>query len=292
MPTPITIRRHPVLAFCLCSGPAVLAASIALRADQGPPQGGGAGRAMIPMAASTIARDPAAHIGENVSMMAAVEAILSKTVFLVDQDKTKATGQPVIVIAPALQTAPDLNAYVTVQGEVIRFDPAEIAKRGRNYTLDLPPNLVEKYRGQPAVFATAVVTSALIDIAKRPIPPMTPTEVAMSQAMKIINSASGTVRGGLEKPDPAQMKEQVAALKKAFVEVETLFKSGGPAGATKLATDALTHVTAMEQAVGAAKWEDLKAAAGSLQTMCASCHGQFRDRMDDGTYRIRMGGGQ
>jgi cytochrome c556 len=287
-----TIRRSPLVAFLLFSGVTALGASIALRADQGPPQGGGAGRAMVPMAASTIARDPASHIGMNVSMMAAVEAIVSKTVFLVDQDKTKATGQPVIVIAPALQTAPDLNAYVTVQGEVIRFDPAEIGKRARGYTLDLPADLVEKYRGQPAVLATAVVTAALVDIAKRPISPPTPTEVAMSQAMKIINSASANVRGGLEKPDPAQMKEQVAALKKAFAEVETLFKSGGPAGATKLASEALTHVTAMEQATGAAKWDEVKAAAGNLQTMCAGCHGQFRDRMDDGTYRIRMGGGQ
>jgi hypothetical protein len=30
------------------------------------------------MTASTIAREPAAHIGENVSMMAAVETVLSK----------------------------------------------------------------------------------------------------------------------------------------------------------------------------------------------------------------------
>jgi hypothetical protein len=46
---------------------AALAGSIALRAEQGPPQGGGA-KPLIPITASTIAREPAAHIGENVSM--------------------------------------------------------------------------------------------------------------------------------------------------------------------------------------------------------------------------------
>jgi hypothetical protein len=90
------------------------------------------------MTASTIAREPAAHIGENVSMMAAVETVLSKTIFTVDQDKTKSTGQEVIVIAPTLQETPGQNVYLTIQGEVIRFDPAEIAKKVRNYTVDSP----------------------------------------------------------------------------------------------------------------------------------------------------------
>ena len=37
----------------------------------------------------------------------------------------------------------------------MRFDPAEIAKKARNYTIDLPPDVIEKYRGRPAVLATA-----------------------------------------------------------------------------------------------------------------------------------------
>jgi len=114
----------------LITASAALAGSIALRADQGPPQGGAA-KPLVPMTASTIVREPAAHIGENVSMMAAVETVLSKTIFTVDQDKTKSTGQEVIVIAPTLQEMPGRNEYLTIQGEVIKFDPAEIAKKVR-----------------------------------------------------------------------------------------------------------------------------------------------------------------
>ena len=66
-----------------------VAGVIGLRAAQGPPAQGGAARPLVPMTASTIAREPAAHLGENVSMMAAVETVLSKTIFTVDQDKTK-----------------------------------------------------------------------------------------------------------------------------------------------------------------------------------------------------------
>jgi cytochrome c556 len=267
-----------------------LSAVIGLRAFQGG-QGGGAPRPLVPMTASTLARDPFPHLGTNVSMMATVEALLSKTVFTVDQDKTKATGQEVVVIAPSLQAAPVVNAYVTVQGEVIRFEAEEVAKKAPKYALELTPDLIAKYKGRPAVIATAVIDTGLTDLAKRPIPPPTPTEVAMSGHMKIINSAMGVIRGGLEKPDAAQMKEQVAALKKAFTDTEALFKSGGPAQAAVLAAEAVKAATAMEAAVGTAKWDDVKTTAGSVQSMCATCHGQFRDRMDDGSYRIRMGGG-
>ena len=135
------IRRRAA-ASVVAAGALAIVASIAVRAEQG--QGGGGRGGMVPMTASTIARNPAAHMGETVSMMAAVEAQLSKTVFTVDQDRTK-TGEEILIIAPTLQTPPQANAYLTIQGEVFKFDPAEVAKKARNYTLDLSPELIAKY---------------------------------------------------------------------------------------------------------------------------------------------------
>ena len=284
-----SLRMQHLSSALLIAASATLAGSIALRAEQGPPQAGAA-KPLVPMTASTIAREPAAHIGENVSMMAAVETVLSKTIFTVDQDKTKSTGHEVIVIAPTLQETPGQNEYLTIQGEVIRFDPAEIAKKVRNYTVDLPADVVEKYRGKPAVIAAVVVTPGLVDLAKRPIPPPTPAEIALSGAMKTVNSAMGVVRAGLEKPDAAQIKEQAAALKKAFMETEAVFKARGTATAIAWAGEAVKHATAMEAAAAAGKWEDVKAAAAGIQPLCAQCHGEHRERMDDGTYRIKIGG--
>jgi len=285
-----SFNRFPFQAVMLASGAALLLASIAVRAEQGPQGGGGGAKPLVPMTASSIVRDPAAHMGENVSMMASVDAILSKTVFTVDQDKTKSTGQDVIVIAPSLQAPPEVNAYLTVQGEVFKFDPAEIAKRNRSYKLDLSPEQIEKFRGKPAVMATAVVNNALIDLAKRPIAPPSPAEVALSGHMKTINSAMGVVRAGLEKPDAAQLKEQAAALKKAFADSEAIFKSRNMTTAITWAGEALKHATAMETAVAAGKWDDVKAAAGGIQPLCAQCHGEHRERLDDGSYRIKSGG--
>ena len=247
---------------------------------------GAAPRPMVPMTAASILRDPASHIGMSVSMMASVEAILTKTAFVVDQDKAKSI-EPLLVIAPALTEAPELNTHVTVQGEVFRFDPADIAKRAKDYTLDLPAEVVAKFTGKPAVLATAVITPALRDLAKKPIRPMTPDEVIFSGYMKAINTALPAVRSGLEKPDPETLKGHVASLKQAFTDVESFLKTKGPADAVKFASESLAAATAMEKSLASGKLEEIKASAGTIQGLCAQCHKPFRETMEDGTYRIR-----
>ena len=167
---------------------------------------------MIPMTAASLVRDPAAHIGENVSLMASVDAVLSKLAFSIDQDKTASTGQDVLVLVQTLSAVPELNTYVTVQGEVIRFDPAEVVKRNKNFVVDLSPELIEKYRGKPAILATAVITTGLVDLAKKPIPPMSPAELAFSKLMNAIQPALTALRAGLEKPDAAQVAGQARVL--------------------------------------------------------------------------------
>ena len=266
---------------------AMLATTLAVRAGQAP---GGAAPKLVPMTASSLLRDPAAHIGETVSLMAAVETVLTKTAFTVDQDRTKSTGKELLILAPNLSSAPERNAYFTIQGEVMRFDPAEIEKKARSYKLDLTPELIAKYKGQPVVLATVVVTTGLIDLAKRLAPPMTPAELAFRQFMLTINPASTALRAGLDKPDAVQLKEQVTALKTSFVGVEAYFKTHGPMEAAKIATDAVAFATSMEASLTSGKLEELKTSSAGLTQLCATCHGQFRERFDDGSFRIKSGG--
>jgi hypothetical protein len=239
------------------------------------------------MTAASLVRDPASHVGQNVSLMASVDALLGPTTLSVDQDPASSKGQDVLVFAEVLSTPPELNSYVTVQGEVFLFDPAEVARRGR--TLELSPELVAKYKGRPAIVATAVITSGLIDLAKKPIPPMTPEEQAFSELMKAIQPAVTAVRGGLEAPDAAAIKEQAAILRKAFTDVEAFFKARGTTDAAGWAGESLKHVLTIEVGAGAGKWDAVKTAAGSLQQLCTTCHTQHRVRMDDGSYRIKAG---
>ena len=271
----------------VAAGALVIVAGIAVRAEQG--QGGGGRGGMVPMTASTIARNPAAHMGETVSMMATVEAQLSKTVFTVDQDKTK-TGEEILIIAPTLQTPPQANAYVTIQGEVFKFDPAEVAKKARNYTLDLSPELIAKYQGKPAVLATVVVTPALVDIAKRVAPPMTPAELAFRQNMLTIDAGAKALVAGMDQPNPTQLKDTIAGMKKAYTEVEAFWKGRNTEDAIKWAGDSLKIVTDMEAGLAAGKLEVVKAGTTNVRAICAQCHGAHRERQDDGTFRIKSGG--
>jgi len=285
-------RRNRAGAVAMAAAATLLGLTLAVRASQAPPQGAApAAKPLIPMTAASILRNPAAHIGENVSMVAAVETVISKTAFTVDQDNTKATGKELLVLAPTLNAAPQANAYLTVQGEVMKFDKAEIERRSRGYTVDLPADLIAKFQGQPVVLATVVISPALVDLAKRVAPPMTPAELGFRQMMLTINPASIAVRGGLDQPNAATaLKDQAAALKKSFADVEAYFKTNGPAGAVKLAGDALALATTIDTGLAAGKIEDAKTAATGLQQLCATCHGQFRERQDDGSYRIKIGG--
>jgi soluble cytochrome b562 len=282
---------HKSLGFALAStGLGVLILTVTAVRAQGPQGGAGAGgatRPLVPMAASTLVLNPDAHYGETVSMIATVEQILSKTTFTVDQDQAKSTGKEILVIVPTLQAPVVLNSYVTIVGDVVRFDPADIARRARDYTLDLPPDAIEKFRGKPAVLATSVINVALTDLAKKPIPPMTPTELALSQIMKQVQPTSGALRTAVDGSNLETTKQNTETLRKGFTEVQSMFKTRGTADAIGWAGEAIKIMDSIDAAAAAGKWDDAKTAAASLTGLCTQCHTAHRERMDDGTYRIK-----
>jgi len=175
----------------------------------------------------------------------------------------------------------------TVVGEVVKFDPAEIAKKVKDYTLDLPADLVAKYTGKPAVIATSVITAELADIGKKLPPPMTPAEEAFDKVMKSVSAANTALQKGVSESSLELTKQQTTILKKNFMEAQLFFKNRGTADATGWAQDAYKFVDAIETAAVAGKWEDVQTSTKSLAGMCSTCHAQHRERMDDGTFRIK-----
>jgi cytochrome c556 len=245
----------------------------------------------IPLAASTLADHANNYYGELVTVTGAVETTLSKLAFSVDQDKTKSTGKDVIVIAPTLMEPVTPNTYVTVIGEVVHLDPAEIGKKGadltKEYKLDMTPDVIEKYKGHPVVVAKSVITTAGVDVAKRPPPPMTAEEEALSKIMKQIGPANTALRGALDKTDMTVAKENANVLKTAFTQNEAFWKPKGKPEAIKFAEEARKLSEQINAAIGTGNWDEAKTHAGTLGQQCAGCHGAFRERMDDGTYRIK-----
>ena len=76
-------------------------------------------------------RSPRASTGSTSPSTRRSRRSLSPTAFSVDQDKTKSTGKEIIVLAPRLHEPVELNTYVTVIGEVVKPDAAEITKRAK-----------------------------------------------------------------------------------------------------------------------------------------------------------------
>ena len=283
--------RRSNIAWCEAGAVAVLSIVVTARATPLAQQSGSstAPNALVPVAASTLAANPDAFYGIYVTMTGAVERRLSRSAFSVDQDKTKTTGVEVLVVAPSLIAPVDLNTYVTVLGEVVHLDAAQIASKAKDYTLDLAPDLLERYRGRPVVLASAVINAAGIDVAKRLPPPMSAEEEAYSKMMKRISHAFNALRNSIEGSNADVAKENVVVLKQASADTEGFWKTKGKADALQWAQDARKQVDTIERSVAAGKWDEIKTAAGDLTKMCQSCHAAYRERLDDGTYRIKGG---
>ena len=210
-------------------------------------------------------------------------------VFSVDQDKTKTQEQQILVLAPRLNNPVDPNTYVTVIGEAIAFDSAELAKRAKDYPVELSPEVAAKFKGRPAIFATNVINTSGTDLALRLPPPMTTEELALQKAMKAIAPASAALRGDADKMDASLTKEHAATLKLAFAQTEAIWKAKGKADAVQIAADARKLAETIELDAAAAKWDEVKTSAGTLNTKCGACHGVYRERFDDGSFRIKVG---
>lgn len=246
---------------------------------------------VIPVAASSLAQRPDAFIGKTVSMAAAVERQLSPTAFSVDQDATSSTGPDVLVLAPTLLSAVEPNTYVTVQGEVMRFDPATLASRLEHYRLDLSDDLIAHYTGRPVVIATSVITAGLEDIAKVPPPPMSRAEQEFDAVMKRVSPAFSALRAAIGDENAAESHERLEILKAGFADAERFFTDRGNSDdAVGWAKEAQRMVSSVELAVDGGFWELATAAAGQVQQQCAACHGEYRIQLEDGSYRVKFGG--
>ena len=243
----------------ICVGLTVLLLKVA-DGRQNPPAP--AAKPLTPVATTSIASNPDAFIGQTVTVTASVDRLLSPGSFVVDQDARASGAGEVVVLVESLSAAPELNSYVTVIGEVVRHE------------------------GKAAIRATSVLNAAMIDLAKRQAPAVSPDEAAFDALMKRINPAFGGIRQAVAASGGEKAAEQAAVLKQGFTETEAFWKKRDKPDAVKWAAEARAHAETLETAVAAGKWEDAKAAVTGMQQTCSACHGAYRQR-GEGGYSIR-----
>jgi cytochrome c556 len=272
---------------------AALVTHIAVLVGQAPqapaqPQGRGGAQPqpILPVAVSAVVATPDAYVGRSVSLTAAVEQRFGATAFSIDQD-TRKSSTGILVLAPVLTAPVEPNSYVTVIGEVVTFDQAIIATRMKDAMPALSADVIETFRGRPAIIAASVINSAMADLAKRLPPPMTADEEALSKQMKQIGPGFNALRQAVTATNASDVRAQALILNKAFGEAAAFWKTKTHPDATQWNEDAKRESDALAAAAGRSDWDAIKAGVPKLQSVCSSCHGQYRERLDDGTYRYR-----
>jgi hypothetical protein len=245
-------------------------------------------RAIVPVAASSVAAKPDQWVGEYVAMTGVVEASVGKMAFTVDQDKTK-PAPDVLVLTHRLSDPVVQNTYVTVIGLLMKYDPADVAAKSKAHAVDLGAEAA-KYKGKPVVLATSVVNDKLLDLSRFIPPAMSPEEESLQKAMRGLPGASGELRKGADASNLELATKNVASLAAAFAETEAFMKKRGKADAMKWAADARANVLAVDKAAKAGAWDDAKKAAGAVGSACGTCHTPYRERLEDGSFRFKAGG--
>jgi hypothetical protein len=279
--------------------PAPPPASPAAPQGQKPPQPGNAAPAApaantppakpaLPAAASSIAAKPEAYYDQLVSVYATVEKTLSPTAFVMDQDKTKSTGQEIIVVAPRLHEPVEINSYVTVIGDLIRPDAAEVTKRAKAGATGIA-EILAQHPNRPVLVARTVINSKFVDLARFIPPPMTPEEEVLDKTMKAVGPANGALRKGVDGSNAELVKTNTAILTKAFADTEAFWRKRGRDDAVKLAQTARGASHAIETAASMGNWNEAKSQLETLGQQCASCHKVYRERGEDGSFFIRPG---
>jgi cytochrome c556 len=260
-------------------------------AQQAPPtpgaQRGGPPQPLVPVAASTLAANPDSFVGMTVTLTAPVDQTYGGSAFSVDQDRTKSADKDVLILAPLLNAPVEPNGYVTVIGEVVKFDAADAAARMKDAMPALTPEVAAKYRGRAAIIATSVINGAMTDLAKRLPPPMSAEELALSKVMKQVGPGFNALRQAVTASNGADAAAQAAGLAKLFGEAAAFWKLQARPDAMQWTEDAKITSGAIATAATKGDWDAVKTAVPKLQGNCTSCHGQYRERLDDGTYRFK-----
>jgi hypothetical protein len=278
----------------LLAGTILMAMFASPHAQRGRRSGADANQGM-PVATNTIVQNPDAYYGKLVTISAGVEQVLSKTVFLIDQRKAvgttemKAIGKPILVVAPYLTGPLDQKRYVLTSGQIVKFDPETLARMAADYKLDLAPEVSAKYRGQPVLVATSVIDSTYVELAKKPLPPPSAAEVSLDAVMKTIGPAFAALRTAAQESKADVVTENAGKLGPAFTRTETIWDDLGQSPAAEWAREARANSASIEGAAAAGNWDVVKSSAGVLNQLCQNCHSVYRDRLEDGTFRIKPG---
>ncbi|HZI82210.1 MAG TPA: hypothetical protein VFD69_21990 [Vicinamibacterales bacterium] len=137
-----------------------------------------------------------------------------------------------------------------------------------------------------------IATAAMIAVAGTVLVAQKVTTPAeLDAAMKKVGPAQGLTGKAIQAGNFADAKTQVAIVKQALMDAENFWVANKKDDAIAMSKDALTKITALEQAVSAAAPDQMTALA-ALKTAggtCGACHKTYRVQDENMQYILKPG---
>lgn len=109
----------------------------------------------------------------------------------------------------------------------------------------------------------------------------------LDKMMKEIGGSVGAMRKALDGQNAELAKTNAAKVSTLFADVQAFWQSRNVTEAATTSGDAVKHAKAVEGAIDAKDFTKAAEHAKMLQSTCAGCHKQYRDKGPDGNYRIK-----
>lgn len=144
--------------------------------------------------------------------------------------------------------------------------------------------------------AAAALVGAVTITAQGPPPQPAPSGVTTPRTwadadydkiMKEVGATIGLLRKSIEGQNADMAKQQADKLEMLFEDADDFWNARNVDEAQDLADDAAEHADHIEDAADEKDFTKAAEHMKLLQGVCAACHGKFRDKAPDGTYRIK-----
>ena len=113
------------------------------------------------------------------------------------------------------------------------------------------------------------------------------TDADLDKLMKEINAAVGVLRKSIDGQNAEMAKEQADQIESLFEQVDDFWSARNVRDAVDTADDAAEHADHIEDAVDGKDFAKAGEHMKLLQGTCATCHGKYRDKGPDGSFRIK-----
>ncbi|MBC8001255.1 MAG: cytochrome c [Opitutaceae bacterium] len=108
-----------------------------------------------------------------------------------------------------------------------------------------------------------------------------------AKGMKRIGKFNKEQKADLEAKSADKIAKDTAEVAKIYTDMVGFWKARKVEDATKWSEESAAAATAASAAAKAGDWDKVKASVGAVTKNCKGCHDAHREKLDDGSYKIK-----